>query len=102
MKAFTALQHVLSALFIFVMATFWALPMVPALYVFHQVNAFGAEATEWMGYLFTSIAAALAFIAWGLGLLLLGHPGPRRAGHHGKPQRERHHHRALLTSTHAR
>ena len=71
MKAFTALQHVLSALFIFVMATFWALPIVPALWVFHEVNAFGADATEWMGYLFTSIAAALAFIAWGLCLLLL-------------------------------
>ena len=37
MKAFTALQHVLSALFIFVMATFWALPIVPALWVFHEV-----------------------------------------------------------------
>ncbi|MGB0726092.1 MAG: aldehyde dehydrogenase family protein, partial [Candidatus Poseidoniaceae archaeon] len=61
MKAFTALQHVLSALFIFVMATFWALPIVPALWVFHEVNAYGADATEWMGYLFTSIAAALAF-----------------------------------------
>ncbi len=71
MKAFTALQHVLSALFIFVMATFWALPIVPALWVFHEVNAFGADATEWMGYLYTSIAAALAFIAWGLCLLLL-------------------------------
>ena len=71
MKAFTAVQHVLSALFIFVMAAFWAVPIAPALKVFDAVNAYGGGLSEWSAYLVTGMSAALAFITWGLCLLLL-------------------------------
>ena len=72
MKMFTMIQHVLSVLFIGVMALIWGIPVAPALWFMSRVNEAAADqSSEWMGYLIQGIGGAGAFMVWGLSMLTL-------------------------------
>ena len=72
MKAFTAIQHILSVLFIGVMALIWGIPVAPALWFMNEVNHVAeGQSSEWMGYLIQGVGGAGAFMVWGLSMLTL-------------------------------
>ena len=70
MKAFTLIQHVLTALYLGLMALVWGVPIAPALFVFNELNSLELGNGLWIGYLVTGISAAFAFMTWGFSLLL--------------------------------
>ena len=66
MKAFTAIQHVLSVLFIGVMALIWGIPVAPALWFMNEVTHVAeGQSSEWMGYLIQGVGGAGAFHGMG-------------------------------------
>ena len=72
MKAFMAIQHVLSVLFIGVMALIWGIPVAPALWFMNEVTHVAeGQSSQWMGYLIQGVGGAGAFMVWGLSMLTL-------------------------------
>ena len=71
MRGFTQIQAVLSILMILLMGVVWGLPIAPAIYVFDWITAYGSGDKSWPDLLLIGFSASIAFLTWGMFLLLL-------------------------------
>ena len=71
MRGFTQIQAVLSVVMILLMGVVWGLPIAPALYVFDWLTSFGPSDRSWPDLFLIGFSASIAFLTWGMFLLLL-------------------------------
>ena len=71
MRGFTQIQAVLSIVMILLMGIVWGLPIAPAIYVFDWITAHGPGDNSWPDLLLIGFSASIAFLTWGMFLLLL-------------------------------
>ncbi len=71
MRGFTQIQAVLSIVMILLMGVVWGLPIAPAIYVFDWLTAYGPGDKSWPDLLLIGFSASIAFLTWGMFLLLL-------------------------------
>ena len=71
MRGFPQIQAFLSVVLILMMGVVWGLPLAPAIYVFEWLTSFGPSDKSWPDLLLIGFSASIAFLTWGLFLLLL-------------------------------
>ena len=71
MRGFTQIQAILSIVMILLMGVVWGLPVAPAIYVFDWITAYGPGDRSWPDLLLIGFSASIAFLTWGMFLLLL-------------------------------
>jgi len=71
MRGFPQIQAFLSVVLILMMGVVWGLPLAPAIYVFEWLTSFGPGDKSWPDLLLIGFSASIAFLTWGLFLLLL-------------------------------
>ena len=71
MRGFTQIQGVLTVFMILLMGVIWGLPIAPAIYVFDSIVSLGPGDKSWPDLFLMGFSASIAFLTWGLFLLLL-------------------------------
>ncbi len=71
MRGFTQIQAFMSVVLILMMGVVWGLPIAPAIYVFDWLTSYGPGDNSWPDLLLIGFSASIAFLTWGLSLLLL-------------------------------